>query len=333
MASKGAKKGATTGAPKVISGRLTAGVQLQPTPEQLEVEHTKQLARRRLEHELIGKLDKRGITNLREDCWFLMDAQWIAKWMLYVQAGLTAAETTGQSDAAEAMTTTTTTTAEPLPLPPAPGPVSSSRLLDLDVAPTSAPLPLPGLHAVNDYRGVPSLVYFAFVELHGKDGSPELARYAVDIYMPAVPIERLMPIRYRAQTTSRILVDKIRPAWLTWERHYSDDENEIDDNGRSPVCCCGLTRDHIETLIYWAVLCCTRASRSSSGRKNISYRKYKPLKYQAGDSTHGDSPQKSREETDTVTTADEEEEEESDLDGVVEEHGKDYHQPFLKGLF
>ena len=309
---------------------LTAGVVLAPSPEELRELRRKQLVRRRMEHELIGKLDKRGIANLREDCWFLMDAQWVARWMEYTKPGLLSEEE--QEAMAE--------------LPPAPGPVSSRRLLETDVAPTSGGVPLSGLHSVTDYRGVPSLVYFAFVELHGKDASPEIARYAVDIYRPAVPIERLMPIRFRAQTTSSILVDKIRPNWVTWERHYSDDENDIDDNGRAPPlwCCCGLTRDHIEVIIYWAILCCTRASRKASGRKNISYSKYKPLKYREGDSTHGLEMEEaagkrgSRDDGDADTVAtgadDDDDDGSGDSDdnegGAVEEYGRDYHTPLFK---
>ena len=332
---------------KPSSTRITAGVctqQLPQTSEEKREERRKSLVRRRLEHELIGKLDKLGIDNLRTDCWFLVDAQWISRWIAFTQPGLDAAK--DEKELLEIVATTCTTTkgddenSEEL-LPPPPGPVSSARLLDKDVAPVSGPVPLPNLKPVVDYRGVPSMVYFAFVELHGKDKSPEIARYAVDIYLPAVPIERLMPIRYRAQTATSILVNKIRPKWVTWERHYSDDEHEIDDNGRHPVCCCGLTREHVEALIYWAVLCCTRASRKSSGRKSVSYRSYKPLKYRDGDSQHGVSPPESQERSnedqqtvssDTTLGADDDDEDSAYSDddcGAVEEHGKNYRPAFL----
>ena len=39
--------------------------------------------------------------------------------------------------------------------------------------------------------------------------------------------------------------------------------------------CCGLTKEHLEAFIYWAITCWN--SRFKSGRANISYMKYKPL--------------------------------------------------------
>jgi len=323
-----------------MTGKITAGLARDgtapPTPttktreEKLE-ERRKSLIRRKLEHELISRLDKRGVDIRRQDCWFLMDSQWIQRWMLYTQPGLAADEAKQEGD--EKVDDNEGEGGDELEeeLTPSPGPVSSARLIEPGLAPTSAPVVLRNLQPVVDYRGVPSFVYFTFVELHGKDSSPELARYHVDIYKPQLPIERVIPIRYRAQTTSRILVDEIRPNWITWERHYSDDENDIDDNGRSPICCCGLTREHLETLIYWAVMCCTRASRKSSGRKNISYRKYKPLKYQDGDSKHGLPAEeiqltaRARQRADSAAT-----EEMSNDDHSVEEWGRDYHRPLFQ---
>jgi hypothetical protein len=40
--------------------------------------------------------------------------------------------------------------------------------------------------------------------------------------------------------------------------------------------CCGLTKEHLEAFIYWAITCWN--ARSRAGRANISYRKYKPLR-------------------------------------------------------
>ena len=53
------------------------------------------------------------------------------------------------------------------------------------------------------------------------------------------------------------------------------------------ICCCGtcgLTKEHIETFIFWAVLCC---ARRSNGRSQIKYTNYKPLSSE--DSQHGQS--------------------------------------------
>jgi hypothetical protein len=44
--------------------------------------------------------------------------------------------------------------------------------------------------------------------------------------------------------------------------------------------CCGMTRDHLESIMYWIFSCC---SRGRSGRKHISYRTYKPLQRTVGD--------------------------------------------------
>lgn len=41
--------------------------------------------------------------------------------------------------------------------------------------------------------------------------------------------------------------------------------------------CCGLSKEHIEAFIYWAIMCWAR-SRRKSGRGDISYRKYRPLR-------------------------------------------------------
>jgi len=308
---------------------LTAGIDL-------EEERRRDLTRRRLELELVASHDKNALGDLRLDCWFLCDAQWLRAWTEYASAR-----------GGEGATT---------PLPPAPGPLSNARLLTWDGKDSqtgsnnkrgkeprshTGAKPLPHLETVVDYRGVPSLVYFILVELHGKDDSPEIARYDVDIYKPPIPVERLVPLRQRNQTTARILVDEIRPMWIKWERNYSDDENDIDDNGRHPICCCGLTREHIETIIYWAVLCCTRASRKTSGRKNISYRQYKPLKYKEGDSSHGEEGDDGDGCGDvddaTVASSDSglELTERTRAEGrfsAVEDMGRDYHRPMFNSV-
>ena len=41
-----------------------------------------------------------------------------------------------------------------------------------------------------DYRAVTPLVYYSFVELYGKDDSPEICRYVVDIYKAEVRLNR-----------------------------------------------------------------------------------------------------------------------------------------------
>lgn len=70
---------------------------------------------------------------------------------------------------------------------------------------------------------------------------------------------------------------------MTWDVPYDDEE---DSSGM--FWCCGLTKEHLEAFIYWAVHC-WRWGRKSSGRKDISYRQYKPLRGTPDDSIHGNS--------------------------------------------
>lgn len=77
--------------------------------------------------------------------------------------------------------------------PDSPGPVSTKDLLGPD-----GKTPLAGLIAKIDYRGVVPVVYFMFLELYGKDSSPEICRYLVDIYKAPVPDEKLVNIRLTA---------------------------------------------------------------------------------------------------------------------------------------
>lgn len=93
------------------------------------------------------------------------------------------------------------------------GEISSASIhsVDLDDAPPDPPGPvstkdlfaadgtlLPNLRAKIDYRGVPPMVYAIFVELYGKDSSPEICRYIVDIYKAAVPDDKLVKIKLNA---------------------------------------------------------------------------------------------------------------------------------------
>ena len=84
-----------------------------------------------------------------------------------------------------------------------------------------------------------------------------------------------MKIRPPAINKARVLVHNIRKQWLKWEIDQDEDPEE-------DVCCCWVTKEHVEAFIYWAILCC---ARKSSGRKNISYSKYKPLSTEG--SEHG----------------------------------------------
>lgn len=87
--------------------------------------------------------------------------------------------------------------------------------------------PLPGLRAKIDYRGVTPMVFHCFAELYGRDSSPELCRYTVDIYAKALTPERMVKASRAAVMEARIEVNRLRPKWLKWERTYPDDD-EVD---------------------------------------------------------------------------------------------------------
>eukprot|EP01038_Epipyxis_sp_PR26KG_P008633 gene8633-11668_t len=223
----------------------------------VSAEDTALSIRKKYELKVIKKFDRSRI-NTSKECWFLMDSCWLNKWSAFVS----------NPDEDES-----------------PGVISSADLLVNGQ-------PRPGLKPKIDYRGVPPLVYYIFVELYGKDSSPEICRYVIDIYKLPVPIERLVDITLRAQLQASVQVNKIRPKWVKWEREEDDKEEE--DNS----ICCGLTKEHLEAFIYWAISCWN--ARMRSGRDTISYRKYKPLrnnqfemdddslhaKKMRGDSTH-----------------------------------------------
>lgn len=164
-----------------------------------------------------------------------------------------------------------------------PGILTSGELVD------GKGKPLNGLEAKLDYRGVPSISYFCFKELYGKDNSfPDLPRYVVDIYKPGVPVDRLVPIQMKAQQEAKSLVGAIRPRWIQWDIDFEDEEDEEDDKTLMSCCCCGLTKEHVETFIYWGVRCCFWfTSRRKDERNKIKYREYNPLRYREGDSTRG----------------------------------------------
>ena len=98
----------------------------------------------------------------------MIDSKWLNKWSAFV------------NDADED---------EP------PGKISTKGLLDKDGK------PLQGLHVPIDYRGVTPLIYQIFINLYGKDDSPELCRYAIDIYKLQIPVEQLVKIKMRSMVS------------------------------------------------------------------------------------------------------------------------------------
>lgn len=135
------------------------------------------------------RFDRTEIT--RKECWYLMDAQWLNAWAAFASSvdreGKRKEDT--ELEVGEGISP--------------PGPVTSKDLLDGEGK------PLAGLRSRIDYRGVPPIVFFIFCELYGRDQSPELCRYTVDIYQRALPVERLVDIQYKAQKDAKVQVNKV----------------------------------------------------------------------------------------------------------------------------
>ena len=81
---------------------------------------------------------------------------------------------------------------------PEPGPISSKDLLN-----PKTQEPLPGLRPIIDYRGISATVFYILVELHGKDASPDICRYLVDIYKAPVDVDRLVNIKFKAMVRTK----------------------------------------------------------------------------------------------------------------------------------
>jgi len=120
--------------------------------------------RKRLEYEMVQKYDTRDTSDGKY--WYLVDAQWVAKWKKYVDQG------TKIYDMKEMQ---------------APGQISFERILDVNG------VPKPHLQARRDYIGVNSMVWAIFVHVHGCK-SPALSRISLDIYSePGNPHEDPVP--------------------------------------------------------------------------------------------------------------------------------------------
>ncbi len=309
------------------SDAMISGMQDPDLPKIMTKDDIRRLRiRKRLEYALIRSMDK-GAKDIkvREECWYLMDAEWLNKWASFTRVprkkkrrsrrrrgdGEGDMDISGRSmdsmDSSSHSTSSTVSTASTRSVYSVddidcsnhsdagnlllmdsdgeeedeedhelPGPVSSKNLVDENGKPL-----IDDLKAARDYRGVPATSYYIFIELYGKDTSPDIPRYQVDIYKPEVPVGRLVNIQFRAKQEARLQVAKIRPKWQKWERPELDEDDEEDKK-----CCCGLTRDHFDAFIYWMVRCCF-VSRKKDGRNSIKYSDYSPMRYKEGDSTHG----------------------------------------------
>ena len=109
--------------------------------------------RRSAEFTLVSQYDKTEI-DLRSDCWFLVDTDWLSQWAKHMEGK-----------------------GEP------PGKISNLNLYQLDGRTIRTRL-LPK----KDYRGVRAIIWFIFVELYGKDDAQELCRYSMNIYDPPLSV-------------------------------------------------------------------------------------------------------------------------------------------------
>lgn len=217
---------------ETINKKHTVG--LSRDPSILNEDDKERLAlRKKLEKNLIAECDVTSISNVRKDCWFLVDSVWLNSWSEFVN----------------------TTETE------IPKSISTKDLLD------ETGKPLPNLRPRIDYRGVSSLVFFIFLNLYGHDGSPHICRYEIDIYKHPVPIERLVDIQFIAQKESGIKVNAIRSQWLKWE--LDDDEDNADD--KYFIWCCGLQKEHFEAFLYWLIMCWSRKKSGRSKIKYSAY--------------------------------------------------------------
>ncbi|TMW55518.1 hypothetical protein Poli38472_010400 [Pythium oligandrum] len=142
--------------------------------------------RRKLELSLVLKHDKTKLK--RKECWFLIDAQWMARWIAFT-----------------------------LRNGPLPGPISNDVLLvpDWDArrrgAATGRPdEPRPGLERPKDYRCVSPMVWSLFVELHGVGKVPVLGRYLLDLYAEPLAESEVNSILLEPRLKASSLVNDLR---------------------------------------------------------------------------------------------------------------------------
>ncbi|EQC31269.1 hypothetical protein SDRG_10874 [Saprolegnia diclina VS20] len=137
--------------------------------------------RRKEEFTFLKKHDKTKIA--RGECWLVIDAKWIERWVLYAAMN-----------------------------GPPPGPITNETLVmdgwqeRLSGAVAGDPdRPRANLKVGVDYRCVTPLVWCFFVALHGTSKLPPLARYKMDVYAnPISALEAnkiLKPMSLKAETT------------------------------------------------------------------------------------------------------------------------------------
>lgn len=251
--------------------------------------------RKKCELELIQKFDstRLQLVDGRYQCWFIIDSKWLNAWSEFVNSPTPAEHDDDDDDddnanddddddnsavAVKRREKKKQREKEIAEAVDPPGKLTTHYLYNDDYSEL-----LPGLKTRIDYRGVAPVVYYIFLELYGKDDSPEICRYVVDIYNAPVSVDKLVNIKLKAMNIARVETNKVRPRWINWEVQYDSDDGD-DDDAENLLCClfCGLlTKEHLEAFIYWSITCWN--SRKKAGRSTIKYSQYKPLKNVEGE--------------------------------------------------
>ncbi|KAG6584584.1 uncharacterized protein IUM83_07817 [Phytophthora cinnamomi] len=146
--------------------------------------------RRKFELALVMHYDKTALR--RRECWFCIDAKWMARWVDFVARG-----------------------------GPEPGPITNENLLHLDWrkmlahdAPGRPDTAREGLVLLKDYRVVAPMVWCLFAELHGLGEAPLLPRYLMDIYAEALSDGEVSNILEVPRPKATVLANDLRDKCL-----------------------------------------------------------------------------------------------------------------------
>ncbi|RLN56232.1 hypothetical protein BBP00_00008103 [Phytophthora kernoviae] len=158
-----------------------------PTLPRFEEDQDK---RRKMELALVMHYDKTALA--RRECWFCVDAEWMARWVAFAARG-----------------------------GPKPGPISNDNLLQpswrkmlAHDAPGRADIARDGLVLMKDYRVVAPMVWCLFAELHGLGEAPLLARYPMDIYAEPLSEGEVASILKVPRPKAAVLTNNLRDKCL-----------------------------------------------------------------------------------------------------------------------
>jgi len=202
-------------------------------------------------YQLVRRFDKKDIDSNKE-CWYLIDSTWLQSWAMYIS---------GKSDEEPGIITN-----HKLHRPSAVNSTFSDDTLRLGLKPTV------------DYRAVTPVVWYSYVTLYGKDSTPEICRYVVDIYSPPVSITKHADISLSASMRARSEIAGLR-ARIKEKYHpeplhedEEDEEEEFDEDGLPvPKRLCCLRRERWECLLFWGFTFANLVTTSSYSRLDNPY--------------------------------------------------------------